>query len=43
MSAGQDGDEMPLEGLYSSFSLVCSVVEGWGTLVLDVIGAKMKK
>ena len=43
MSAGQYGDEMPLEGLYSPFSLICSVVEGWGTLVLDVVGAKMKQ
>ena len=43
MGAGQYGDEMPLEGLYSPFSLICSVVEGWGTLVLDVVGAKMKQ
>ncbi len=34
---------MPLEGLYSPFSLICSVVEGWGTLVLDVVGTKMKQ
>ena len=43
VSAGQYGDEVPLEGLYSPFSLICSVVEGWGTLVLDVVGAKMKQ
>jgi hypothetical protein len=43
VSAGQYGDEMLLEGLYSPFSLVCSVVEGWGTLVLDMVGTKVKK
>jgi hypothetical protein len=43
VSAGKYGDEVPLEGLYSPFSLICSVVEGWGTFVLDVVGTKMKK
>ncbi len=43
MSASQDGDEVPLEGLYSPFSLVCPVVEGWDTLILDVVGTKVKK
>jgi hypothetical protein len=42
VSAGQYRDEVPLEGLYSPFSLICSVVVG-GTLILDVVGPKMHK
>ena len=43
VSASQYRDEVPLEGLYSPFSLICSVVEGWGTLVFDVVGPEMHK
>ncbi len=41
MSAGDNRDEVPIEGLYCAFCLVRPFVEGGNTLVSDVRRSKV--
>ncbi len=41
VSAGEDRDEVPLEGLYCAFGFVGPFVEGWNTLVSDIGSSKV--